>query len=452
MTNPAEITHRGLLLRAVPLILANMAGPLLGLADTAIIGNLGDTAALGAIAFGALIFSMAYWSFGFLRMSTTGFAARAAGAGNEAEVRAIMGRALLLALALGALLLLAQAPVEWIAFFLLDGSASVESAAREYYRIRIWGAPAALSVFALSGILVGLGRGRLLLMLQLFLNGLNIALDLLFAGVLQMGVPGIALGTLLAEWATLVFGGFLLWRELAAGKPAGEAFWPLARILDRQALGRTFSANGDILLRTLTLVLSFAFFTNQSARFGDVTLAANHILLQFLAFAAFFLDGYAYAVESVAGKAAGAGRRDVFDLAVRRSAAIACGTSILLALLLMLGGEQFVSWLTDIPEVRRAAGELLHYAVVYVLLCFAAFQLDGIFIGVSHTRQLRNAALLAAGVFLAAWWLLAGSMAVAGLWQAMIVFVVARACALLLYLPGLRASISRPADQSAGMA
>ncbi|MCY4269630.1 MAG: MATE family efflux transporter [Gammaproteobacteria bacterium] len=442
MPVPEAITYRDLLLRAAPLILANMAGPLLGLADTAIIGNFGDTADLGAIAFGALIFSMVYWSFGFLRMSTTGFAARAAGAGDKTEIRAILGRALLLAFALGFALLLLQAPVAWLAFALLDGSAGVEAAAREYFRIRIWGAPAALAVFALSGLLVGLGRGRLLLFLQLFLNGLNIALDLLFAGWLQMGVAGIALGTLLAEWSTLAFGAVLLWRELAAGKPPAETFWPLARVFDRKALRAAFSANGDILLRTLTLVLAFAFFTNESARFGDVSLAANHILLQFMAFAAFFLDGYAYVVESLAGKAAGAGRRDVFDAAVRKSTVIAAGTSVLLALLLALAGAVFIHWLTDIAEVRLRAGELLPYAVLYVLLCFAAFQLDGIFIGVARTRQLRNAALAAAAVFLLAWWLLGGRFSVDGLWRAMIVFVVARALALLCCFPGLRASIA----------
>ena len=205
--------------------------PLLGLTDTAIIGNFGDTAGLGAIALGTLIISFLYWSFGFLRMGTTGFAAQAVGAGDEMEVRAIMGRALLLALALGLLLLLLKAPLEYAAFYLLDGSAAVESSARSYFRIRIWGAPAALSVFALSGVLIGLGRGRLLLALQVFLNGLNIALDLVFAGVLQMGVAGIALGTLIAEWSSLVFGGLLLYRYLAARKAPNDPFWPTVRIL-----------------------------------------------------------------------------------------------------------------------------------------------------------------------------------------------------------------------------
>jgi len=452
MAVPESISYRDLLHQAWPIILANMAAPLLGLADTAIIGNFGDTAALGAIAFGALIISFLYWSFGFLRMGTTGFAARAAGAGDETEVRAIMGRALLLALALGALLLLLRAPVEYAAFFLLDGSPAVETAAQTYFRIRIWGAPAALSVFALSGILVGLGKGRLLLALQLFLNGLNIVLDLLLAGVLQMGVAGIALGTLVAEWCALGFGGILLYRSLAATKAPAEPFWPVARILDGAALRNTVSANTDIMLRTLALVLSFAFFTNQSARFGDVTLAANHILQQFVAFAAFFLDGHAFVVESLVGKSAGAGRRDIFDLAVRKSSEISFCTAVALALGLALAGSQFVFLLTDIPEVRMAAVDLLPFAVAYVALSFASFQLDGIFIGASRTRQMRNAALLAVTLFLLAWWLLAGPYGVAGLWWALLVFVVGRAVALALYLPGLRASIALPLSQSEGSA
>lgn len=451
MAVPEEITHRGLLSRAWPIILANMAAPLLGLADTAIIGNLGNAAALGAIAFGALIFSFVYWSLGFLRMSTTGFTARVAGAGDSTEVRAILGRALLLALALGLALLLLQTPLEIVAFFLLDGSPAVEASAQDYFRIRIWGAPATLSVFALSGILIGLGRGSLLLVLQMFLNGLNIALDLLFAGILEMGVPGIALGTLIAEWATLVFGGLLLYRELAAGLKPGEAFWPAARILDSASLLRTLSANTDILLRTLVMVLSFAFFTNQSARFGDATLAANHILMQFTAFAAFFLDAYAFVAESLVGRAAGAGRRDIFDLTVRKSTTISFCTAAALALLLALAGRQFISLLTDIPEVRFVAGDLLHFAVIYILLSFAAFQLDGIYIGVSRTRQMRNAAFQSAGAYLLAWWLLTERFGVDGLWWAMIIYVVARAVALLRYLPGLRASFAPP-DQSEGIA
>ncbi len=450
MSVPAQVSHRDLLTRAWPIILANMAPPLLALADTAIIGNLGDAAALGAIAFGALILSFLYFSLGFLRMGTTGFTARAAGAGDAAEVRAIMGRGLMLALALGALLLLLQLPLAAAAFLLLEGSPAVESAARVYFQIRIWGAPAALSVFVLCGILIGLGKGRLLLLLQLFLNGLNILLDLLFAGVLGMGVAGIAAGTLLAEWSTFLFGACLLQRELAANKPAAEPFWPLARIVDGAALRATLSANTDILLRTLVLVLSFAFFTSQSARYGDVVLAANHVLVQFISFAAFFLDGYAFVVESLVGRAQGAGRRDVFDLTVRKSSTISLVTAAALALLLAAAGGSFIAWLTDIPEVRAAAGDMLHFAAIYVLLSCAAFLLDGIFIGASRTRQLRNASFQSAAVFLLAWWLLAERLGVVGLWWAMILYVVARALALLRYLPGLRASIAAPV-QSQGM-
>ena len=453
MAVPEEITHRGLLFRAWPIVLANMAPPLLGLADTAIIGNLGDAAALGAIAFGALILSFLYYSFGFLRMGTTGFTAQAAGAGDDTEVRAVMGRALLLATVIGIFLLLLQMPLEAIAFFLLEGSPAVENSAQDYFRIRIWGAPAALSVFALSGILIGLGKGRLLLALQLFLNGLNILLDLLFAGVFGMGVAGIAAGTLIAEWSAFAFGGLLLYRELAANKPRDEKFWPLVRILDGASLRNTVSSNTDILLRHPGSGAVFRFFYQSERPFRRCNPgreSPSHSICR-LSRLSFSTDTPLSWSRWLAGRSERA-RRDVFDLTVRKSTTISFFTAAALALLLALAGRQIIALLTDIPEVRSAANDMLHFAVIYVLLSFAAFQLDGIYIGVSRTRQMRNAAFQSAAVFLLVWWLLTERLGVAGLWWAMIVYVVARAVALLRYLPGLRASIAPRANQSEGIA
>lgn len=444
MNDSTSLSYRFLLGKAWPIILANAAVPLLGLVDTAVIGNFGAVEDLGAIAFGALIFSFVYWSFGFLRMSTTGFTAQAAGAGAQREVRAILGRALLLALVLGVALIALQWPIGSAAFALLDGSADVESVAREYFRIRIWGAPATLAGFACMGLLIGLGLSRHLLALQLFLNGLNVSLDLLFAGGLGMGAAGIALGTVIAEWCTLGFAAWLIGRQLRLMKAeAGDAasFWPRELIVSGPALMKTLSANIDIMVRTLVLVFSFAFFVNQSARFGDVVLAANHLLLQLISFSAFFLDGYAFVVESLVGSAKGSGDGRRFDRAVARSTVLAGLTSIMLAALIILFGDLAVRVLTDIVPVREAALTLQAYAAVYVLVSFAAFQLDGIFIGVSHTRDMRNAAFLSIVVFLASWWLLI-DVGIAGLWWAMILYVVARALALLVYYPALRRGIT----------
>jgi len=443
MQIPDSISYRYLLQKAWPIILANASVPLLGLVDTAVIGNVGSITDLGAIAFGALIFSFVYWSFGFLRMGTTGFAAQASGAGDEQEVRAVLGRALLIALCLGVVLILIQWPIGLAAFSLLDGSAPVEAVAQEYFDIRIWGAPATLSTFALMGLLIGLGKSRTLLIVQLFLNGLNILLDVWFAGILGWGASGIALGTVIAEWTTVLLAVWLVYRTLNERKLLTEVFWPKAKIMDLSALLKTASANFDIMLRTLILVFSFAFFINQSAKFGDTILASNHILLQLIAFSAFFLDGYAFVVEALVGGAIGAKRRDVFDLAVRRSTVLALITAILLALAIVMAGDIAVMLMTDISSVRLAANQLLPFAALYVLFSFAAFQLDGIFIGASFTRQMRDAAALSIVVYLVAWWALSDPFGLQGLWGAMIIYVVARAVALLLFYPPLRRSAGR---------
>ena len=443
MQIPDSISYRYLLQKAWPIILANASVPLLGLVDTAVIGNVGSITDLGAIAFGALIFSFVYWSFGFLRMGTTGFAAQASGAGDQQEVRAVLGRALLIALCLGVVLILIQWPIGLAAFSLLDGSAPVEAVAQQYFDIRIWGAPATLATFALMGLLIGLGKSRTLLIVQLFLNGLNILLDVWFAGILGWGASGIALGTVIAEWTTVLLAGWLVYRTLNQRKVSAEEFWPKAKIMDLSALLKTASANLDIMLRTLILVFSFAFFINQSAKFGDTVLASNHILLQLIAFSAFFLDGYAFVVEALVGGAIGAKRSDVFDLAVRRSTVLALITAILLALVIALVGDIAVMLMTDISSVRLAANQLLPFAALYVLFSFAAFQLDGIFIGASFTRQMRDAAALSIVVYLVAWWALSDPFGLQGLWGAMIIYVVARAVALLLFYPPLRRSAGR---------
>lgn len=445
MASPARnLTRRELIGLAWPVILANAAVPLLGLADTAVIGNFGSLEDLGAIAFGAVIFSFVYWTFGFLRMSTTGFVAQAAGAGDEAEVRATSWRALLIAGALGFGLLCLQWPIGSAAFWLLDGSAEVESVAAEYFGIRIWGAPAALALFALMGVLIGLRRTRLLLFAQVFLNGLNIVLDIWFAGVLGLGAEGVALGTALSEWITLIVVGAVVLRLLRQRHVDRETFVSRERILDPARLRGLFSANLDIMLRTLLLVFSFAWFVRQSALFGDDVLAANHILLQFISFAAFFLDGYAFVVEALVGEAMGAQDAAAFDQAVRRSTELAAVTALLLAVAIALFGSVAIAALTVHEPVRAAAAAALPWAASYVLLSFPAFQLDGIFIGATRTRAMRNASAVSVAVFLPLAWLLMPAIGVHGLWLAFVVYVLARAAALGWHYPALRRLLRSP--------
>ena len=437
-----SVTYTHLFHKAWPIILANAAVPLVGFVDTAVIGNIGTTEDLGAIAFGALIFSFVYWGFGFLRMGTTGFAAQARGAGNEAEVRAVLGRALLLAVSLGSLLIIAQIPIRLAAFAFLEGSPNVETLAQSYFSIRIWGAPATLATFALMGLLIGLGNSKQLLFLQLFLNGLNIILDLLFAGYLGLGAAGIALGTVLAELTTVIVAGILIITSLSKSKKSDKPFWTKKSVFNRAAILKTISSNFNIMIRTLLLVFSFAYFTNQSAQFGDITLAANHILLQLVSFAAFFLDGFAFVAEALVGKTMGEKFKAGFDDSVAKTSILAGITAIILALVVIIFGELMISALTDIQAIREEASNSLILIAIYIFLSVAAFQLDGIFIGASFTAQMRDAATISLLVFLFACWILVPSYQIEGLWWAMIVYVVARAGALLIFYPSLRRSLS----------
>ncbi len=402
------------------------------------IGNLGSIAELGAIALGALVFSFVYWTFGFLRMGTTGFTAQASGAGDQPEVRATLARALLFAVGMGILLIALQLPIAWVALRLLGATSEVETLTRAYFDIRIWGAPATLATFAVLGSLVGLGKTRHVLATQVVLNGLNIGLDVLFAAVLGMGVEGIALGTVLAEWSTLIFGLLLVRGLLRDDHNDAEPFWPWPQILDVSKVRAAVSANADIMVRTLFLLSGFAWFTNQGARFGDEVLAANHVLLQLVTMSAYLLDGYAHATEVLVGRAVGAGMRRVFDQTVRSATELAIATALVLSAAIVLAGPWAVATLTDHAEVRAVALTYLPYAAIYVACSFAAFQLDGIFIGATGTRDMRNASILSFVAFLAFSLLLVPALGNLGLWIAFIGYVIARAGSLAAKYAGLR--------------
>jgi len=427
--------------RAWPIILANATLPLLGFVDTAVLGHGGSVLDLGAIALGTLVFNFLYFSLNFLRMSTTGFVAQAAGAGDEPEVRAVLGRSLLVAAALGLLVLAAKAAIPAVALALLHGSPAVEAVASRYIEARSWGAPATFATLTLRGTLIALGYSRELLALELSLNGVNLVLTLTLAGALRWGAVGVGIGSAIAEWFGLALACVLVYLRLRQRRTDSEAFVPWPRILRVERLTQLLRANVDIWLRTVLLLVGFAVFTDQGARFGDTVLAANHVLLQFLGFSAFFLDGFANVAESLVGTAIGAGQRALFDRAVRLSSELACASACVLAAIWWGLGGFVVALLTEFAPVRETATRYLPFAALYTLLSVAAFQLDGIFIGATRTRAMRTAALLSTGAFGVAVWLLASRAGNDGLWVAFILFVVARAVALGLHYPALRRSV-----------
>lgn len=447
----ARITRREILRKSWPVMLANASVPLLGLSDTAVIGNVGSLEALGAIAFGAVIFSFVYWGFGFLRMGTTGFVAQAVGAEDETEIRAALWRALFMALGIGIMLILLQKPIASLSLYLMQGSAQVEILTRDYIAMRIWGAPAALALFALMGCLIGLGKSKTLLLVQVVLNGINISLDILFAGVLGMGAEGIALGTAIAEWISVLLALWLVLRILRKRQHEsaqydadlkGRAWIPWQHLKDIAQLKRTLSVNRDIMIRTLLLVASFAWFVRQSAQFGDDVLAANHILLQLISFSAFFLDAYAYVAEALVGEAVGAKNPQQFDLAMWRSTELAGISALILAAVIFLGGDITVQALSQHPQVWIAASSALPWAALYVALAFAAFQLDGVFIGATRTREMRQASIMSSLFFIPSSLLLMPIWGVHGLWLAFVIYVCVRALTLVCFLPALRRSLN----------
>jgi multidrug resistance protein, MATE family len=435
----SELSRREVFQQAWPIILANATVPLLSLVDTAVIGNTGSAVDLGAVALGGLVFNFIHVGLNFLRMSTTGFVAQAAGASDAFEVRAVYARGLCVAALIGLSLVLLKHPVTGLALQLLHGSSHVEESARSYVQLRLWAAPAGLCTHVVRGVLIGLGQSRVLLWLEGSINAVNLACNLWFVGVLRWGANGVALGTALAEWFGLALA---LWLARAALRawPAPGA-WSRHSILDGAKLRVLFQANADILVRTVLLLFGFAVFTDYGARFGDVVLAANHVLLQFISFCAFFLDGYANVAESLVGAALGAGKRRAFDVAVRRSSELAVANALFLALGLFALGPSLIRVLTTLPEVRSAAIAQLPLAALYIALSVAAFQLDGIFIGATRTRDMRNASIASCGVFVLAAHLGTAWLGNQGLWLAFLLFVIARALTLGAYYPGLRRAI-----------
>jgi len=438
VANQPLVTRRRIWQIAWPIVLSNASVPLLGLADTFVIGNLGDAALIGAIAVGAMVFSFIYCGFGFLRMGTTGLVAQAAGAAHEEEVRATLARALMIAGVIGLALIFLQWPLRMAALALFDGSPAVETSAALYFKIRIWGAPATLASYAILGFFIGLQDSRTALVIQLFLNGLNILLDVIFVIGLGWGVAGVAGGTLIAEVSAALLGLALIARRLHLRDPEhGLKRVPAALLFHRATMIKTMSVNSDIMIRTLCLIFALAWFTNQGAKSGDVVLAANAILMQFVTFSAFFLDGFAFSAESLVGKSFGA--RDTRELkrTVLYSTQLAVVTALLMSLTLALLGRPAIYFLTNVEEVRAAAIVFLPWAVMAPIASIWCFQLDGIFIGATRTADMRNAMAFSLAVYLAAWYALQGTFGNHGLWAALTLFYFVRAATLYRRYPAL---------------
>lgn len=431
-TGAPSLTNRRVLAIALPIVLANVTVPLLGLVDTAVIGQMGQAAPIGAVGLGAIILAVFYWMFGFLRMGTTGLTAQAHGAGDAPEAAAILKRGLLIAGASGLCLIALQVPIFRAAFFLAPASDAVESLAGEYLAIRIWGAPATIGAYALTGWLIALERTRAVLVIQLVTNGLNIALDLWFVLGLGWGVPGVALATLIAEYSGLALG---LWLCREGLRTLG------ARVFDAARLRRMASVNGHIMLRSILLQGCFTAFLFLSSGRGDLIIATNHVLLQFLELMAYLLDGFAFAAETLVGQAYGARNRASLSRAVRLTAVWGVGGAVLMGVFFGLAGPAIIDLMTTAPDVRAESRTYLPWIVLAPILGIAAWMFDGIFIGATLTREMVLTAAISAATYALMVWMLWG-WGNHGLWAALMIFNITRGATQALYYPRIAKALT----------
>ncbi|NIZ03946.1 MATE family efflux transporter [Thalassospira lucentensis] len=424
---------RRVLALTLPIILSNATVPLLGAVDTAVVGHLDSPHYIGAVAVGALIFSYVFWGFGFLRMATTGLAAQAYGRRDANAVRAVFARAAFIAIVAGLAVMVLQYPIVEIAMSLVAPTPAVEAAARDYFAVRIWASPATLMQYCMLGWLLAMRDSRAVFIFQVVLNSINIILDILFVQGFGWDVRGVAGATVIADYSGVVLGWFLMQPHL---KRLGGT-WRGIGILDRTQLSKLMKINGDIFIRTLALTSAFALFTSFSARFGEVTLAANAVLQNFLMFGSFALDGFAHAAETLVGQAYGAERRKQFLWAVRKTTIWSMVSAVVLSGVFLLCGPWIINALTSIPEVRAESYQYMIWAVMLPISGVLGFQFDGVFLGATQTKQWRNMMLLSVAIYavFAFWAVHTGSNHM--LWAALNGFMLLRGVTLAVLFPSI---------------
>ncbi len=416
------LTHRSVLAIAIPIMLSNVTEPLIGVVNTTVIGQLPEAHYIGAVSASALIFAFLFWGFGFLRLSTGGLSAQALGSGDNAELAAVFWRSLGLGLLIGLALLIVSPLIGKLAFSLIGGSPEIRRDGLSYFNYRIWSAPAALANFSILGWFVGQARAKFAFYTQVFLNVTNMAFSSYFVLVLHLNVAGVGLAAVIAEYSALALGLFFVLRRM---KNLNVKF-DLARILDSAKLRSTLGSNTDIMIRTLCLLFAFAWFTSRGARAGDLTIAANAVLLNFFELSAYLIDGFSYAAESLVGQAVGAKNRPQFWRAINLTTGWAMVLGVLCSLVIWLAGPWCIDAMTVNPDVRAMAREYLGWTILAPILSAICFQFDGIYTGAMATREMRNMMALSLFIYLTSWWFLESAFGNHGLWAALNIFFLAR--------------------------
>ncbi len=404
------------------MILSNVSVPLLGMVDTGVVGHLESPSYLGGVAIGGTIFGFLYTGFNFLRMGTTGIAAQRYGARDYDGLRVSLGQALIVALAIATVILALQVPVGTLAVSIVGGDADVQREAAIYFDYRIWSAPGTLANYALIGWFIGLQNARVALYIFLTINLTNIVLDLVFVLGLGMKVDGVALASVIAEYAGLAVGLSFAGRALRAH----PGTWHSNKLVRLREYGAFFAVNANLLVRTMALMFTFAFVTAQGARLGSLVLAANAVLMQFQNLTSFALDGFAHAAEALVGKAVGEGRREALAQAVRVSLRWSLIFAGFFCIAFLAGGGVLIRILTDLPEVQDTAMRYLPWIIVMPLVAVWPFLYDGVYVGATRAREMRDIMVVSTfGVFLPAWFITRG-LGNDGLWLSLLLFFAAR--------------------------
>jgi len=435
----ASHPHKTIIAIALPAILANSSAPLVGLVDTWAIGHLPDPAYLAAIGLGSVIFNFIFWAFGFLRMGTTGIIAQAHGRDDMESLIAGIWRSIALALALGAVLLLLQDLILLLAVKALAPPQSVTRLTAEYFHIRIWAAPATLLVYAVSGVLFGLAKTGAVLVQQLVLNITNAILNVIFVVVLGLGVPGVALGTLIAQWFAAFVGLWLLVQffglhNLLAGL-RNTRTWLVS------GLGKLIAVNGYIFIRTILLMTALSLIMRVAGDLGEVEMAASHVAMQFMLLISLGLDGFAHATEALAGSAWGNGKVAVFRHWVKLTGIWALATSLVYAVGFWLAGNAITGVLTDISAVRQGVGELMPLIIALPVVAVACYQFDGVYIAATAGAAMMVTMALAFAVYILALSPMTTRWGLEGLWAAVLVFMAARGIAQAVWYPRLESKL-----------
>lgn len=419
--------NREILKLAIPNIISNITIPLLGLVDMILMGHLGSPAYIGAIALGGTIFSVLYSFFSFLRAGTTGFTAQALGCNDKNEIIYSLYRSLCVGIPIILLILSLQIPIAKLSEFLLDGSDEVKSLAIKYFYIRIWAAPANIMLYCLNGWFVGMQNTKTPMFVAILINVMNIVFSIFFVIVLKQNVTGVALGTVIAQYSGLTLAIFLLIKNYKS------YFVKINKdvLLDFGKIKRFFKVNTDLMIRSFLLIISIAFFTNQSAKLGDNILAINMIIMQSFYIFSYFTDGFAYAGEALVGKFVGSNDKENLIKSIKLLLLWGFSISIPFTILYALFPSTFVRIISDNPNILSEVEPYYIYMILIPIITFAAFIWDGVYIGATASKAIRNTMIIATiFVFIPAWYFLVPQFENHGLWIAFLCFMIARSLAM----------------------